>query len=364
MKEVSASKFNAATSRTAPGTSWPLAAGLLLIAALLAATGCGKKAAAESGGGGMAVPVIAVEAKLQPVIESLSLVGSILANELVEIKSEADGTVQDIKFTEGQQVKKGDLLIQFDETKFTTALAEAESNFKLSKATFERAQQLSKSHLISQQEYDQAAATFELNRATVDRRQRDLKDTRIYAPFSGVVGARIVSPGQVIARDTRMTVLVDLDPVKVEISLPERFLGQVHVGQELELSVAAFPAGKFRGKVYFVAPEVDPTTRTAVIKAQIPNPQQELRPGMFANLELTLKVRDQAVVIPESALVSQQDKTSVWVVGADETARPRPVVIGVRMPGLVEIIQGLQSGEKVITEGTQKVSPGGKVKAS
>jgi membrane fusion protein (multidrug efflux system) len=336
----------------------------LLMALLTPITGCGKKAAAGAGGGGMAVPVIAVEAKLQPITESLSLVGSILANELVEIKSEADGTVQEIKFTEGQQVNKGDLLIRLDETKFTTALAEAESNFKLSKATFERAQELSKGRLISQQEYDQAAATFELNRATVERRQRDLKDARIYAPFSGVVGARIVSPGQVIARDTRMTVLVDLDPVKVEISVPERFLSQVHVGQELELSVAAFGTRKFRGQVYFVAPEVDPATRTALIKAQVANPQQELHPGMFANLDLTLKVRDAAVVIPESALVLQQDKTSVWVVDADETAQPRPVVIGLRMPGLIEITRGLQNGEKVITEGTQKVRPGGKVKAS
>jgi membrane fusion protein (multidrug efflux system) len=327
-------------------------------------SGCGKKAAPEGGGAAMAVPVVAVEARLQPVVESLSLVGSVLANELVDIKSETEGTVQEIKFTEGQVVHKGDLLIRLDETKFATALAEAESNFKLSKATFERSQELSRSRLISQQEFDQAAATYELNRATVERRQRDLKDARIFAPFSGIISARYVSPGQVIARDTRMTVLVDLDPVKVEIGVPERFLGQVRVGQELEMTVAAFATNKFRGKVYFIAPEVDPLTRTAVVKAEVPNPEHQLRPGMFANLDLTLKVRDQAIVIPESALMMQQDKTSVWVVDADEMAQPRPVIVGLRMPGLVEITQGLQNGEKVITEGTQKVRPGGKVKAS
>lgn len=338
---------------------------VLAVAALATQTGCGKKAAADPGAAAaMAVPVIAVEAKLQPVVESLSLVGSLLANELVDIKSETEGTVQEIKFTEGQLVNKGDLLIRLDETKFASALAEAESNFKLSKATFERSQELSRNHLISQQEYDQAAATFELNRATVERRQRDLKDARIYAPFSGVISTRYVSPGQVIARDTRMTVLVDLDPVKVEINVPERFLSQVRVGQELDLSVAAFGAKKFRGKVYFVAPEVDPLTRTAVVKAEVPNPQHELSPGMFANLDLTLKVRDQAIVIPESALVMQQDKMSVWVVGADDSVQPRPVIVGLRMPGLIEITQGLQSGEKVITEGIQKMRPGGKVKAS
>jgi len=336
-----------------------LAAGILAIAA-----GCGKKAAAIPAGAQMVTPVIAVEAKRQPVIESLSLVGSLLANELVEIKSETEGTVQEIRFTEGQRVNKGDLLIRLDETKFSTALAEAESNFKLSKATFERYKQLMRDRLISQQDYDQAEATYELNQATVERRQRDMKDARIYAPFSGIVSTRYVSPGQVIARDTRLTSLVDLEVVKVEVSVPERFLSQVRLEQELGLTVAAFGSQKFIGKVYFVAPEVDPITRTALVKAKIPNPEHELRPGMFANLDLTLKVRDQAVVIPESALIVQQDKMSVWVIGTDDTVQPRSVVIGLRMPGLVEITEGLQSGERVVTEGTQKVRPGGKVKAT
>jgi membrane fusion protein (multidrug efflux system) len=339
---------------------WPV---LALVVCVVVISGCGKKPVA-GGGGGMVVPVVAVEAKRQPVTESLSLVGSILANEWVEIRSETEGTVQEINFQEGQQVTKGDLLIRLDETKFSTALAEAESSFKLSKANFERSEQLFKDRLVSQQDYDQAAAMYALNKATVERRKRDLKDTRLYAPFSGLVSARYVSPGQVIARDTRLTVLVDLDPVKVEVNVPERFLGQVRVGQELELSVAAFGNKKFRGKVYFVAPEVDPLTRTALVKAQIANAEHELRPGMFANLDLTLKVRDEAVVIPESALVQQQDKASVWVVGADDTAQPRAVVVGLRMPGFVEITGGLQSGERVITEGTQKVRPGGKVKAT
>src|SRR5215831_18562559 len=117
--------------------------------------GCGKKSDA-GGAGGFAVPVVAAEARLEPVSESLSLVGSVLANEQVEIKSETDGTVQDINFNEGQPVNKGDLLIRLDETKFATALAEAESTFQLAKANFERAGHLSQDHTISRQEYDQA----------------------------------------------------------------------------------------------------------------------------------------------------------------------------------------------------------------
>src|SRR5437762_3779433 len=191
-------------------------------------TGCSKKAVGAPGEI-FAVQVIAVEAKRQPVTESLSLIGSLAANEMVEVKSETEGMVQEILFDEGQAVQKGQLLIRLDETKFTTALAEAEGNFKLSQANFERARQLFKAQLISQQEYEQVTAIFDVNRATRDRRERELKDTRIYASFGGVVGARIVSPGQVIARNTVLSWLVDLDPIKVELNVPrseERRVGK------------------------------------------------------------------------------------------------------------------------------------------
>jgi membrane fusion protein (multidrug efflux system) len=252
-------------------------------------------------------------------------------------------------------------LIRLDETKFSTALAEAESTYKLAKANFERAGQLSQDHTISKQEYDQASSALNVADAAMKRRERELKDARINAPFSGTIGARYVSPGQVITKDTRLTELVDLDPVKVEMNVPERFLNQVRTGQEIELSVAAFQSKKFRGKVYFVAPELDPNTRTAVVKAQMPNPDHELKPGMFANLDLTVKVRDQSVVIPEAAILLQQTNASVFVVGPDNTVQFRPVALGFRMPGQVEVLQGVRGGEQVIVEGVQKVGPGAKV---
>jgi len=331
-------------------------------AALSLVSGCGKKSSGGGGPpGGFTVQVVAVGAKRQPVTESLSLVGSVSANEAVEIKAQTDGEVQEINFSEGQPVQKGDRLIRLDETKLAAAVAEAESNFKLSQANFERATNLFTDKMISPQEYDQATAAYDLNRATLELRKRQLQDARIYAPFSGTVGARNISPGQVITKDTVLTTLVDLDPVKVEINVPERFLSQVQTGQEIEVSVAAFPGRKFAGKVYFVAPSVDSATRTALVKATIPNSSHELKPGMFANLDLTLKVRDQAVVIPESAVSLQENQASVFVVGPDNTVQLRPVTLGLRMPGLVEITHGLQGGEKVITEGVQKVGPGAKV---
>ena len=318
---------------------------LAALAAGLVASGCSKKVVGGPGGF-PPVQVVAVAAKRQPVTESLSLIGSLVADEMVEIKAETDGTVEEILFNEGQRVEKGQLLIRLDETKFATALAEAESNFKLSQANFERAKQLFADKLISQQEYDQTAANFDVNRALLDRRKRELKDARIYAPFSGIMGARNFSPGQVIARNTVLSWLVDLDPIKVELNVPERFLSQVQVRQTLDLKVAAFPTNRFQGKVYFVAPSVDSNTRTTLVKAEIPNPKRELKPGMFANLDLTVNVREDSIVIPEVALSQLLDgnRAIVFAVDTNSTVQLRPVKLGLRLAGQVEIV-GIERGD-------------------
>lgn len=339
---------------------------MALVACAALACGCGKPAASGQGGppGGFAVQAVLAEARRQPVSETLSLVANLAANEMVEIKSETDGTVEAILFDEGQPVKKGDLLIRLDESKFTNAVAEAEANFEISRLTYDRNQQLFRDKLVSQQEYDQAAATFQASRASMELKRRQWRDTRITAPFAGITGGRAVSPGQVIARDMVLTWLVDLDPVKAEVAVPERFLGQLVPGMALELTVAAFSGEKFRGEVYFIGPQVDPVTRTALVKARIPNPARKLKPGMFANLDLTLRLKDEAVVIPESAIVASGDRTLVYVVSADDIAQIRPVKLGIRLAGAVEVVQGLEGGERVVSEGTQKVRPGGKVRST
>jgi membrane fusion protein (multidrug efflux system) len=327
--------------------------------------GCSRSTSAGSAGGGRPpTQVIAVPAASQAVSEALSLVGSVAANEMVEIKSETDGTVAEVLFAEGKPVQKGDLLLQLDERKLRAAADEAEANFKLSQANFDRAQQLFKDKLISQQEFDQAAAVFQMNQAGLELKRQQLRDARIYAPFEGTISSRQVSPGQVISKNTTLTWLIDLDPVKVEFNVPERFLSQLSVGQQIEVLVAAFLGRAFKGRVFFVSPFVDPSTRTALVKAEIPNPEGELKPGMFANLDLTLKVKDHAVVVPESALVPSGERVTVFVVDAKGFAQLRPVTVGVRLAGLIELASGVKAGEMVITEGVQKIAPGAPVKVA
>lgn len=305
----------------------------------------------------MAMQVVAIEARRQPVTESLRLPGTVSPNEFVEIKSETQGIVQEIAFDEGQRVEKGALLVRLDETKFAAALEEAEANFKLSAATFARTKQLFEDKLISQQEYDQAAALFDVNRASVDLRKRQLKDARIVAPFAGRTGARQISPGQVVSQNTVLTWLVDVDPVKVELDVPERFLAQLREGQKTAFGVKAYPGRRFEGEVYFIAPQLDLKTRTALVKALIPNPDHLLKGGMVADLELRLQVREQAVVIPEAALLNNGDRFYVFLVDTNQTAQIRPVSVGERLPGWAEITRGLEAGERVIVEGHQKIGP-------
>lgn len=311
----------------------------------------------------MVTQVIAVEARRQPISETLSLVGTLAANEMVEIKSETDGAVDGIKFAEGQRVEKGQIIIQLDESKFGAAVSEAEANFKLSQANYLRGQQLSKANLISQQEFEQMASMYQAQQAGLDLKKRQLKDARIYAPFAGIMGSRQISPGQVIARNTTLAWLVDLDIIKAEFNVPERFLGQLRVGQKMDINVVAYPGDLFQGEVYFIAPQVDPALRTVLVKARIQNPTGKLKPGMFANLDLTLRLNDHAIVIPESAVSSSGERNIIYIIDQNETAQIVPVRLGVRQAGLVEVVSGLQGGERVITEGLQKIRPGGKVKS-
>jgi membrane fusion protein (multidrug efflux system) len=329
-------------------------------ALILLMPGCRK----QSGGGpppGMAISVVTAPAARKPVTERLSLVGTLLANEVVEIKSEVDGRVEKLGFDDGQVVKEGHLLVQLDDTKFAAALAQAEANHKLAQSTLKRQEELLERKVVSAQEFDQAASAYQANEAAVTLRRRELKDSRMHAPFDGMLSARMVSPGQFIMKGTPLATLVALDPVKVEFSVPERFIGQLRTGQTVDLRVAAFPSEGFRGEVYFIAPQVDPILRTATVRAQIANPDHKLRPGMFASLDLTLKVRAAAIVVPEPALMHQGERVMVYIVDAESKAQLRPVRPGLRLDGWVEIVEGLKEGEAVIVEGHQKARPGGDV---
>ncbi|MCM8811515.1 MAG: efflux RND transporter periplasmic adaptor subunit [Candidatus Omnitrophica bacterium] len=332
---------------------------LAAIPLLWLAGGCGKAGGPPSGG--MPVQVVGFKAEIRPIQDTISLTGSLEANEWVEIKSQIEGVIEEILFEEGQTVKEGQLLLRIDRRKLEAQLAEAQANLKLTDSNRRRYEALSQTRAVSKQEVDQAVAAFEAAQATVSLLKARLEDADIAAPFDGVTGARLVSPGQFIAAGTPLTTLLHPDPMKAEFRVPERHLSRLQEGQEVEVAVAAYPDERFTGTVYFIDPQIDEATRTALVKARVPNPEGKLRRGMFVNLNLILQVREKAVVIPEIALTLQGDAASVFVVDETSSAQIRQVQTGARLADAVEILSGVSEGETVVIEGTQKVRPGGKV---
>lgn len=330
---------------------------------ILALGGCAKKdeAQAQPAAGGFAVNVVAFKVEEKDLSQKISMVGSLGADEFVEIKSEISGAIREINFEEGQPVQKGDVLFRIDQRKLQAAYDEALANLKLAKATADRYETLVKTQAVSRQEYDQTVAGLEVNRAAVALSKEQLEDATIIAPFAGVMGKRLVSPGQVISSGTVLTYLVSQDPMKAEFHVPERYLGEISVGQKIELKVAAYRDEIFKGEVYFIDPQIDETTRTALIKAKVPNPQGKLRQGMFANLELIVSVNPKAIVVPETSLIVKGDEVFVYVIKEDNTVDWRKVDIGRRMEGVAEVVSGLSAGEVVVTEGYQKIGPGSTV---
>jgi membrane fusion protein (multidrug efflux system) len=339
----------------------------LLAATVLAFThaGCGSKKAdgKTNGGGALMVPVETARVTTERIEEKLSGVGSLEANEAVDIKSEIDAIVDSIAFTEGASVKKGQLLVKFDAAKWRAQHQQAKVELENARIRAERSDKLLKSDSVSQQEYDDAhaaARTAEANFALLEAR---LKETEILAPFDGLVSERLVSPGAYVKAGDPLVRLVDLDPIKISFSVPERYMTELKLGQQVTMRTASIPGRAFTGEVYFIDPQVEVATRTIKVKAKTDNSDAVLRPGLFANVELTLRVLESALVIPEEAILAQVGATIVFVV-ADQQAMIRPVKTGLRIPGKVQITEGLKADEEVVTGGHQKLFPGVKVTAA
>lgn len=332
---------------------------VIMLVTLVLAAGCGNKQ--QGGWGELVVSVVTVPARQQAVEETIEAVGTLAANERVDIKSEADGTIEAIHFDEGQQVEAKQVLVELDQAKLRAALAEAQANLTMAQAARQRYAALLGTRAVSQQEADQAQATWAATQAVVERLTAELEDATIRAPFAGMTGARLLSIGQFVSKGTNITTLIDSDPMKLEFHIPERFLGQIQPQQAVKLQTAAYPQRPFSGEVYFIDPQVDTATRTVLLKARVPNPKGLLRQGMFAQVELIVRVKEQAIVIPDTALLHQGDLTFVYAIDAEQKAQMRPVKIGARLVNVVEVVEGLQAGEPVVAEGHQKLHPGVKV---
>jgi membrane fusion protein (multidrug efflux system) len=304
-----------------------------------------------------ALPVKAVPAKLARTLIETGAIGTLRADEAVMIRPEIAGRIDRIAFDEGQSVKKGALLATLDAAETRALVASSRAQAGLDQQRLERAADLQKKGFISQQALDEMQSNYARSAAKLREDEAKLAKSEIRAPFPGVAGLRQVSEGAYVAAGTDIARLEKIDQLKLDFRVPETYFAQLKSGLAVSVAVDAFPQASFPGKIYAIEPAVDEQTRTVLARARVANPQLRLRPGMFARVQLTLGVRENAVWIPEEAIVPRGQDSFVWRV-TDNKAELVPVQTGTRKVGEVEIMKGVAAGDIVVTEGSQRLVPG------
>lgn len=309
------------------------------------------------------VTVEAVTVKPTPLVESVSSVGNLVADEAVIIRPEVDGRIIEIGFEEGQPVKKGQKLFQLDAAVYQAQFDEAEARLELNQRTYERVKALNKKGHSSAEVLDKAFSDMRMAKASVELNKAWLEKMEIVAPFSGTTGLRQVSLGAFVEAKTDLVTLVDLKSLKVEFRLPERFYRVVQMGALVRTEPDALPGEVFEGRIYVIAPAIDINGRSLAVKAKVDNTGGRLRPGMFVRVKLMVDQRENALVIPESAIVQRGDGQFVYCV-RDGKAELVKVALGLRQTSQIEVIEGIREGDVVVTAGQIKLRPGVQVKVA
>jgi membrane fusion protein (multidrug efflux system) len=308
------------------------------------------------------VPVVTTIPETRPFGMQIEAVGTALANESVEITSKVTNTVTAIRFAEGQRVRRGAVLVELDRATAAAELAEAEATLGEARNQFNRGRDLSVTQALSKAQLDQLETAVKTAEARVAAARARVNDTVIRAPFDGRTGFRRVSLGGLVNSGAVITTLDDTSVIKLEFTMPQSFLNELVPGLPIQATTEGLPTRVFDGKVTTIGSRVDANTRSIPVRAELPNRDGVLRPGMF--MSVRVKGREMpTLMLPEEALVPEQGKTYVYVVAEGRASR-REVQTGGRTPGSVAVLAGLQPGERVVVEGTQRVRDGAMVAES
>jgi membrane fusion protein, multidrug efflux system len=318
--------------------------------------------ASTAPGPGPAGPVAGVAVEASKVAraalpQGITAVGSLRSDESITLRPEVAGRISAIQFREGERVAKGTPLIQLDTSVTAAEVLQARANLTLANQKYTRAIDLEKKGFVSGQARDEAENNLKVGEAAVALAEAKLAKLTIRAPFSGLIGLRSVSIGDYVKEGADMVNLEAVDPLKVDFRVPEIYLSQVRVGQSLQLTLDAMPGKNYEGKVFAINPLIDAAGRAVVIRAQVHNQDATLRPGMFARVRLLTREVQDALVVPEQAIVPQGDEWYVYRV-IDGKAQRTKVEIGQRRDGKTEIIKGLEDNDVVVTAGQLKLREG------
>ncbi|WP_244161243.1 efflux RND transporter periplasmic adaptor subunit [Pseudomonas anguilliseptica] len=277
------------------------------------------------------------------------------------IRPEIAGRVAQLHFREGQRVEAGALLVSLDDAIARAELAQAQANLNLAEKNFQRAQMLFKRGASNAQALDEASAQQQASRTSLALSQARLDKTRILAPYDGVLGLRAVSPGDYLSEGQDIVNLEVLDPLKVDFRIPQKAVSQIRLKQLIEVSLDAYPGERFNGEIFAINPRLDEAGRSQAIRAHISNSDGRLSPGQFVRVSVILAERPNALVIPEEAIMPVGDKLLVNLVVAGKV-EVRELKLGKRLAGKVEVLEGLQGDETLISAGWQKVRAGAPVR--
>ena len=288
--------------------------------------------------------------------ESIEASGTLQSNEEVELKPEITGRITNIYFKEGAKVSKGTLLIKLYDGDIRAQIQKLELQRQLARTTLERQQNLLKINGISQQDVDVTANQVSAYGADIEYNKAQLQKTEIRAPFGGTLGLRYVSEGAIVGPTTIMTTLQQLDPLKIDFAAPEKYRNAIRRNDPVTFSVAG-DTNKYRGSIYAIDPKIDLATRSVKIRALVPNPQGKLFPGSFAKTVISLKDNPNAIMIPSQAVIPGTRNKQVIVA---DSGRAKFVIVetGIRNENSVQITNGLQIGDTVITTGILQLKPG------
>lgn len=334
--------------------------------------GCGQKDAKVVEERTFNVQVQAVEKKtLRPYIEA---VGSLKPYEVVIVSSEVDGILQEIRVNEGAAVSKGTLLAVIDDrdyrneaTRAEAAVRQAEATLANTRLEFQRKDALFKEELVTKQQYDDVTTRLAIAEADVDRakaaraiaRER-LDKTRIYSPLGGFVQEKKQAAGNYVRNGTPVFTIVQNHPLKLDFTVTEKEIGKLKTGQDVIFTVDTHPGKEFTGKLKTIYPALEDRTRTLQVEALVPNPQNILKPGLFAKVKLYTDVAVDTVLIPVTAIIYENASTKVFLVEGDR-AKERKIRIGHKYGETMEVTEGLQGGETIVVVGQRNLAEGVKL---
>lgn len=286
--------------------------------------------------------------------------GTLLANEDVEIRSEISGKIVELSIEEGQLVEKGDLLIKTNDSELQAQLKQAEYRINLAEVRERRQKQLLERGGISQEQYDATLNELNVLKAERDLIKAQIDKTEIYAPFDGVVGLRNVSNGSYITPTTQIATFQSINPIKVEFSIPERYAGVVQQGNRLNFNVQG-QEDDFEAQIYAIEPRINTQTRTLTMRALADNPEGNLLPGAFANIELVLEEIEDALMIPAISVIPELEGQKVFML-KDGVVQDQSISTGIRTESTVQVTEGLAPGDTVLTTGLLQVRNGMDIK--